>query len=53
MGGYITTPYGKLSVEFDRKGGVFTLEIPEGTEAEFAFGKVSTTLNAGVHKINI
>jgi hypothetical protein len=53
MRGHLTTPQGRLSVEFDRKNGVFTLEIPENTEAEFEFRATRLTLAPGIHTVNI
>ncbi|MBQ8388010.1 MAG: family 78 glycoside hydrolase catalytic domain [Clostridia bacterium] len=53
MSGYLTTPQGRLSVEFDRKNGVFTLEIPEDTYAEFEFRGTCLTLSSGTHKITV
>ena len=53
MSGYITTPEGRLSVDFDRKNGVFTLEIPEDTYAEFEFRGTCLTLSSGTHKITV
>lgn len=53
--GHITTPYGKIAVEFNTENGKrsFTVEIPDGIEAVFKFRNVETVLNSGTNKITV
>lgn len=54
-GGHITTPYGKISVEFetlDNKRS-FTVEIPDGISAVFRFKDTEIGLKYGTNKISV
>lgn len=52
MSGYLTTPHGKISVELSRADREIKVEIPEGIQAEFSFGNIKATLNAGQTKFS-
>ena len=51
--GYITTPHGKIGVDWKRDGEKINVEIDlcEGVKAEFVFGDRTKKLEAGINRI--
>ena len=55
MKGFMTTPRGKLSVEYTRTedGITFSICIPENTEATLRFAEQSYTLGVGMNTVTV
>jgi alpha-L-rhamnosidase len=53
--GYITTPHGKISVDWKRNDGEISVEIniPEGVNAKFSFGEKEESLTVGFNRFDI